>query len=70
VPIGTAVSLAFELPGGLRVEARGEVRWVRGERENGETRPGLGVAFTELGPEALAGIAEYCRGSAARYYEF
>jgi uncharacterized protein (TIGR02266 family) len=70
LPIGTAVSLAFDLPGGLRVEAQGEVRWVRGEREDGETRPGLGVAFTELGPEALAGIVEYCRGSAARYYEF
>ena len=70
LPIGTSVSLAFELPGGHRVEARGEVRWIRGEIEDSDTRPGLGVAFTELGPEALARIVEYCGSSPARYYEF
>ena len=70
LPIGTPVSLAFELPGGHRIEARGEVRWRRAEREESGTRPGLGIAFTELTPEALAKISEFCGSLQVRYYEF
>ena len=68
LPIGTEVGLAFELPGDRRVEAKGEVRWIR--NEHGETRPGLGIAFTDLSGEALASITAYCAGGSSRYYEF
>jgi uncharacterized protein (TIGR02266 family) len=61
LPVGSPVTLAFDLPSGHRVEARGEVRWAR-ETEHGDSRPGLGIAFTDLSATALAHIVEYCRG--------
>jgi uncharacterized protein (TIGR02266 family) len=70
LPIGTPVSLAFELPDGHRVEARGHVRWIRAEREETGTRPGLGIAFSKLDAESLAKISEFCGSLPARYYEF
>ena len=70
LPIGTAVTIAFELPDGHRIEASGEVRWTRQEREEAGTRPGLGIAFTDLDPESVAKITEFCAGLPARYYEF
>jgi uncharacterized protein (TIGR02266 family) len=68
LPLGTSVSLALELPGG-RIEVRGQVRWARPELEAAEQRPGLGIAFTELPPEALAALTEFCRSRPAHYYE-
>jgi uncharacterized protein (TIGR02266 family) len=70
LPIGTPVTIGFEHSGGRRVEIRGEVRWVRREREDAESRPGVGIAFTDLAPEALACIAEFLGALPARYYEF
>jgi uncharacterized protein (TIGR02266 family) len=67
--IGTPLTLAFALPDGTRVTARGEVRWVR-DTTLVEGRPGMGVAFTELPPEALAAIARFCRQNAPLYVEF
>ena len=67
LPVGTKVELAFELPGEQRVDAEGEVRWIREER--GETRPGLGIAFRSLSLEALSRITAYCVGTPSRYYE-
>jgi len=60
LPVGSAVTVAFDLPSGHRVEARGEVRWAR-ETEKGDSRPGLGIAFTELSDAALARIVDFCR---------
>lgn len=59
LPIGTMLALSFELPSGALVEARGQVRWVRNASENG-TRPGLGIAFTELSAGASEQIAAFC----------
>lgn len=66
--IGSTISLGLELPSG-RVEVRGQVRWERGEIEDSDQRPGFGVAFTELSPEALAALTEFCRQHPAHYYE-
>jgi len=66
--IGTEVVLALQLPG-HRVEVRGEVRWARPECENSDQRPGFGVAFTELTPEALVALTELCRSRPPHYYE-
>jgi uncharacterized protein (TIGR02266 family) len=66
--LGTHVTLALELPAG-RVQVRGEVRWARQELEDSDQRPGLGVAFTELSPEAVATLTEFCRSHPAHYYE-
>jgi uncharacterized protein (TIGR02266 family) len=66
--LGSAVTLGLELPSG-RVEVKGVVRWARPELEDGEQRPGFGVAFSEVSPEALAALREFCRAEPARYYE-
>jgi uncharacterized protein (TIGR02266 family) len=66
--LGTKVTLALELPLG-RVEVRGEVRWARPELEGSDQRPGFGVAFTELTPEALAALRQFCLSHPAHYYE-
>lgn len=58
-PVGTALSLSFQLPDGVRLSVRGEVRWVRCVSEEHE-RPGMGVAFKELSAEALAAISAFC----------
>jgi uncharacterized protein (TIGR02266 family) len=58
LPIGTGLSLTFEIQEGS-VEVRGEVRWIR-DAEQGDHRPGLGIAFTEVSPEAADRIARYC----------
>lgn len=58
LPIGTRLAISFEVQEGL-IEARGEVRWVRGD-ETSSGWPGLGIAFIELSPEASERIAAYC----------
>ena len=58
-PKGTALSLSFQLPDGVRLSVRGEVRWVRCASE-GHERPGMGVAFEELSAEALEAITRFC----------
>lgn len=59
LPRGTALALSFQLPDGVRLSVRGEVRWVRCASE-GHERPGMGVAFKELSLEALAAITRFC----------
>jgi len=59
LPRGTALSLSFQLPDGVRLSVRGEVRWVRCASE-GHERPGMGVAFKELSGEALEAITRFC----------
>jgi uncharacterized protein (TIGR02266 family) len=59
LPIGTAVHLGFELPKGVSVEARGEVRWIR--EDSISARRGLAIAFTEVSVDALMSISEFCR---------
>jgi uncharacterized protein (TIGR02266 family) len=68
-PVGSRLELGFRLPGGAEVRARGVVRWVRGEAEPEEERPGMGVAFTELSEAALTAIAAYCQKRAPLYIE-
>ncbi len=59
IPLGTRLVLAFELPDGTAVEARGEVRWRRSHAMDGE-RPGIGIAFTDLPEDARQRIAALC----------
>jgi len=68
LPLGTRVALELELSEG-RVLASGEVSWLRDEREDLQQRPGFGVAFVDLSPDAVAVLAELCRAQPARYYE-
>ena len=65
---GTAVELELELPNGL-VRALGEVRWTRSEREDIDQRPGIGILFMGLAPEAVAILAHALRSGSSRYHE-
>lgn len=68
IPLGTRLVLAFELPDGTAVEARGEVRWRRTHGMDGE-RPGIGIAFTELPDDARQRIAALCEKRPPLYVE-
>jgi uncharacterized protein (TIGR02266 family) len=68
IPLGTRLLLCFELPDGTAVEARGEVKWRRSAVAGGE-RPGIGIAFTELGDEARQRIAALCAEQPPLYFE-
>jgi len=59
VPVGTRVRVCFELPDGVRVETQGEVRWIR-EQDSPTLRSGLAIRFTDVTPESLRLIAEFC----------
>ena len=66
--LGAAVELELELPSGP-VRALGEVRWSRGESEDADQRPGLGIVFMGLSSEAKAALADVLRSHATRYHE-
>ncbi len=60
VPLGTEVEIAFSLPSGERIEAKGIVRWVREVNDqHPDTFPGLGVQFSALKPEAQSAIDQF-----------
>lgn len=47
--LGTPIDFTFTLPGGHKVEGRGEVRWVREfDERNPEVFPGMGIRFTDI----------------------
>ena len=58
LPVGTKVQLKFYLPGlADPVETQGEVVWVgrggpgQSDEDQGASRPGMGIQFTELSAE-------------------
>ncbi|MBL8911263.1 MAG: TIGR02266 family protein [Archangium sp.] len=60
LPLGTEVDLAFTLPSGVKVEAKGVVRWVREVNDTHQDAfPGLGVQFSALQPQAQAAINDF-----------
>ncbi|MFT3709338.1 MAG: TIGR02266 family protein [Archangium sp.] len=60
LPLGTEVDLAFTLPSGARVEAKGVVRWVREVNDTyPDVFPGLGVQFASLQPGAQQAIDQF-----------
>ncbi|HEY5955483.1 MAG TPA: PilZ domain-containing protein [Polyangiaceae bacterium] len=65
--VGTLLSLCFELPGGSKITAPGEVHWVRDSRN--DCRPGIGVAITFLSDSARSAIEQFCSEHAALYVE-
>jgi uncharacterized protein (TIGR02266 family) len=64
---GTRVSIYFVLPDGFVVNADGVVRWTRVATD--DAPPGMGVAFVNLSPEALAHIASFCASRPPLYFD-
>jgi uncharacterized protein (TIGR02266 family) len=69
LPLGTAVRLAFELPGGRRVAARGRVKWIR-DHDGPTTRRGLAIAFVDAETDMLRYVAEFCSARAPFFFDF
>jgi Tfp pilus assembly protein PilZ len=67
IQVGTLLSLSFELPCGTKITAPGEVRWLRGSRN--DCRPGIGVAITFLSKKARAAIEQFCSEHEPMYVE-
>lgn len=60
LPIGNVVDMSFSLPNGSRIEAKGEVRWVRElDDKNPEVFPGMGVRFVDLAPASRKAINDF-----------
>ena len=60
LPVGHRLQLEFDLPDGMHVSAKGEVRWLR-EAASATSRPGMGVAFLDLPDDSRQAITEFCR---------
>ena len=60
LPVGHRLQLEFDLPDGMHVSAKGEVRWLR-ETASATSRPGMGVAFLDLSDDSREAITEFCR---------
>jgi uncharacterized protein (TIGR02266 family) len=58
-PVGSKIELSINLPSGSKVQAHGEVRWVRVFNENSDTPPGMGVKFIEVDGAAVDAINEF-----------
>lgn len=70
LPVGTGVDLTFVMPGGYDVRVSGVVRWVREtEDEAAGTKPGIGVQFRCLTPEAQRVVEQFIRRRAALFYD-
>jgi uncharacterized protein (TIGR02266 family) len=60
-PLGSQVEVAFALPTGEHVMARGSVKWVRDSREmaGSDTPPGMGIQFERLPDEAREAVHRF-----------
>ncbi len=58
-PAGSKIELSISLPGGSKVQALGEVRWIRVFNETSDTPPGMGVKFLEIDGAAVQAIDEF-----------
>lgn len=68
--IGDRVTLQFTLPDDdTPVVVRGVVRWVRAFHEPSGTKPGVGVQFEGLSPEAQQRIERFLRHRSPLFYD-
>ncbi len=69
MPLGSHVDVSFSLPGGAKVEAKGEVRWVRvlDERQP-DVFPGMGIQFVDIPMPALSAIKSFANDREPMFY--
>lgn len=59
-PLGSPVEVAFALPSGEQVMARGRVRWVREADARGHSeQPGMGIQFEALSEDAREAVQQF-----------
>lgn len=70
LPLGTDVDLAFTLPSGERIEAKGTVQWVREVNDKlPDAFPGMGVAFKDLSAQAQEAINGFVAQREPLFYD-
>jgi uncharacterized protein (TIGR02266 family) len=58
-PVGSHIELTINLPDRVKVQATGEVRWIRVFNEHSDTPPGMGVRFAPLDADSVAAIESF-----------
>lgn len=62
LPIGTQIDLSFSLPGGPKIDGKGEVRWLREfDEKNPETFPGMGIRFLDIPAPSVTAIHAFAQ---------
>ncbi len=62
LPIGTQIDLSFSLPGGPKIDGKGEVRWLREfDEKNPETFPGMGIRFLDIPAPSVEAIHAFAQ---------
>lgn len=60
-PVGERLELSLTLPGGFSIHCFGEIRWTRAFSDTSNSKPGLGIRFLDLSPEAAGLIERFVR---------
>ncbi|MFZ5889490.1 MAG: PilZ domain-containing protein [Myxococcota bacterium] len=68
LPVGTRVELEIELSDWTRLCVYGRVAWQRPVTQDGAV-PGIGVAFENLSPTALAALTSCCMSEPPLYFD-
>jgi uncharacterized protein (TIGR02266 family) len=69
-PIGTKIEIAFSLPNGHIINARGQVRWIRNLVEPDEdSKPGMGIMFEELLPEDRVAVDTFIKSRTPIFFD-
>jgi uncharacterized protein (TIGR02266 family) len=58
-PLGAPVEVAFALPTGEQVMARGSVKWVREANGDEQNQPGMGIQFDSLPDDAREAVHKF-----------
>lgn len=57
LPLGTQIDLAFQLPGGPKIQGKGEVRWLREfDDKTPDAFPGMGIRFIDVPGTSIGAI--------------
>ena len=69
LPIGTPIELSFSLPSGEKIQAHGDVRWVREINDQlPDAFPGLGIQFRSLDSPSLDAISTFVSSREPLFY--
>jgi uncharacterized protein (TIGR02266 family) len=68
-PVGERLEMSLTLPGGYSFQCLGEVRWIRAYSDVGNSKPGLGIRFLNLSPEATGLIERFVRNREPLLYD-
>jgi Tfp pilus assembly protein PilZ len=67
--IGSTVNLRVLLPGDYEFQATGVVQWTREASTTGDSHPGFGARFTQIGAEGRQLVYRYTRNREPMFYD-